>query len=64
VNRHRVAVSETDGGWRVAILDPEGTEVFERACTTEDEARTFASTVEQHVGWLSEERLRRYYRLP
>jgi hypothetical protein len=64
VNRYRVAVSERDAGWRVVILDPSGAEVFERACEGEDEARAFASTVEQHVGWLSEERFRRYYRLP
>jgi hypothetical protein len=64
VNRYRVTVSEGDGGWRVAILDPSGTEVFERASAGEEDARTFASTVEQHVSWLSEERFRRYYRLP
>ena len=29
-----------------------------------EEARAFASTVEQHLGWLSEEKFRRYYRLP
>ena len=64
MNRYRVAISERDGGWRVVILDPNGAEVFDRACAGEDEAKAFASTVEQHVGWLSEERLRRYYRLP
>ncbi|MFN2543293.1 MAG: hypothetical protein ABR600_01810 [Actinomycetota bacterium] len=64
MNRYAVAVSDGSGGWRVAILDPSGAEVFERACSDEAEARAFASTVEQHVGWLSEERLRRYYRLP
>ena len=51
-------------GRRVVIADPEGVEVFERNCSGEDEARLFASTVEQHMGWLSEEKFRRYYRLP
>ena len=57
---------EVDGseGWRVLILDASGRQVFERACPSEVEARTFASTVEQHLGWLSEEKFRRYYRLP
>jgi hypothetical protein len=52
------------GGWRVLIVDAEGVAVSERACTDEVEARTFASTVEQHIHWLSEEKFRRYYRLP
>jgi hypothetical protein len=46
------------------ILDCEGREVFQRACPGEPQARAFASTVEQHRGWLSEDRFRRYYRLP
>jgi hypothetical protein len=59
-----VRIDRDDGGRRVVILDAEGLEVFERRCSDEDEARLFASTVEQHAGWLSEERFRRYYRLP
>ena len=43
--------------------DPQGAAVFERSCGTEEEARTFASTVEQHIAWLSEEKFRRYYRI-
>jgi len=50
-------------GWSVAIVDPEGREAFVRACRDEDEALTFASTVRQHVGWLSEQRFREIYRL-
>jgi hypothetical protein len=61
-NRFRVAV-DGDDGWSVVILDPDGERVFDRACATESEARAFASTVEQHVSWLSEEQFRRYYRL-
>jgi hypothetical protein len=50
-------------GWSVAILDPEGREVALRACRDETEARTFASTVRQHIAWLSEARFREIYRL-
>jgi hypothetical protein len=49
--------------WSVAIFDPEGREVALRACRDETEARTFASTVRQHIGWLSEARFREIYRL-
>ncbi len=35
-----------------------------RACRDETEALTYASTVRQHIYWLSEEKLREYYRLP
>ena len=49
--------------WSVAIFDPEGREVAVRACRDETEARTFASTVRQHIAWLSEARFREIYRL-
>ena len=61
---YRVETAERAAGWTVVILDPAGDEVFERACADEDEARAFSSTVDQHLGWLSEDRFRRYYRLP
>jgi len=51
-------------GWIVTILDPDGREVSERACRDETEAITFASTVRQHAGWLSEGRFREIYRIP
>jgi hypothetical protein len=63
-NRYAVRVDRSNGGWSVRILDPSGAPVAERACTDEAEARTYASTVRQHVYWLSEERFRQYYRLP
>ena len=50
-------------GWSVAIVDPEGRDASVRACRDEAEARTFASTVRQHIGWLSEARFREIYRL-
>jgi hypothetical protein len=49
--------------WSVAILDPEGREIALRACRDETEARTFVSTVRQHIAWLSEARFREIYRL-
>lgn len=55
---------EDAGGWRVVILDGADRAVFERPAASGEEARAFASTVEQHLGWLSEEKFRRYYRLP
>jgi hypothetical protein len=51
------------GGWSAAIFDPEGREVAVRACRDEAEARTFASTVRQHIEWLSEARFREIYQL-
>ena len=49
--------------WSVAILDPDGREVAVRACRDETEAQTFASTVRQHIAWLSEARFREIYLL-
>jgi hypothetical protein len=47
----------------VTILGPDGREVSERACRDQTEANTFASTVRQHAGWLSEGRFREIYRI-
>jgi hypothetical protein len=63
-NRYAVDVRRGDEGWAVAIVDPEGREVSVRACRDETEALTYASTVRQHIYWLSEDKLREYYRLP
>lgn len=49
--------------WSVSILDPERREVAVRACRDETEALTFASTVRQHIAWLSEARFREIYLL-
>ncbi len=48
----------------MAIIDPAGREVSVRDCGDEVEARAYASTVIQHVAWLSEPKFREYYRLP
>lgn len=63
-NRYTVVVEEAGTSWRARILDPSGTTALERACADEPEARLFASTVRQHIYWLSEEQFRNYYRLP
>jgi hypothetical protein len=47
----------------VAIVDPLGREASSRACRDEEEARTYASTVRQHLEWLSEATFREYYRI-
>ncbi len=58
-----VRTVEDESGWRVEIMDPSGEVVSERACRDGPEARTFASTVRQHIYWLSAEKFRDYYRL-
>lgn len=62
-NRYRVRIDEASDGWRVAIQDPAGIVVMERACADGSEARTFASTVRQHIYWLSPSTFREYYRI-
>jgi hypothetical protein len=62
-NDYGVEVRGGEGGWRVAILDPEGQVVSERACHDGAEARTYASAVRQHIYWLSPEKFREYYRI-
>jgi hypothetical protein len=62
-NRYTVRVRRDAQGWTVAIASPDRTEVANRACRDEEEARTYASTVRQHIKWLSESKFREYYRL-
>jgi hypothetical protein len=62
-NGYRVEIRDTVDGWRVEIVDPAGTVVSDRACRDASEARTFASTVRQHIYWLSPEKFREYYRV-
>ena len=63
-NGYTIRLDEAGGAWEVKILQPDGRVAFRRACAEEGEARTFASTIRQHMGWLSEARFRQYYRLP
>ena len=62
-NSYRVRIGDGPDGWRVAIEDPTGVVVMERACADGSEARTFASTVRQHIYWLSPSTFRSYYRI-
>ena len=62
-NGYRVHIAEAADGWRVRIEDPGGLVVMERACADASEARTFASTVRQHIYWLSPGKFREYYRV-
>jgi hypothetical protein len=62
-NNYRVGVHEGEPGWEVRILDPAGSVVWTRFCGEEAEARTLASTVQQHLYWLSAEKFREYYKL-
>lgn len=63
-NRYRIEVARVEDGWVVRTLDPSGRQVGARACRDETEAWTYASTLRQHVYWLSEDRFRDYYQLP
>jgi hypothetical protein len=62
-NGFGVQVREETASWRVRIVDVEGRPLAERVCADAAEARTYASTVRQHIHWLSEERFRDYYGL-
>lgn len=62
-NGYAVEVHSAETGWRVAIVGPGGAVLSERSCADQVEARTFASTVRQHIYWLSPEKFREYYRV-
>ena len=58
-----VQIREADHGCHVELVDEAGAVVSERSCRDGSEARIFASTVRQHLYWLSAERFRQYYRI-
>jgi hypothetical protein len=63
---YRVDVERAEQGWEVRILDVGAGDdriMSVRPCAGETEARTYASTVIQHLGWLSPEKFNEYYRL-
>jgi len=60
---YEVDLLDAPEGWRVAVVDRHGETVFRRACRDGAEARAFASTVRQHLYWLSEGAFRAYYRV-
>jgi hypothetical protein len=45
----------------VRIVSADGVTVSARPCRDEGEARLYASTVRQHIEWLSEPAFERYY---
>lgn len=57
-----VVISDLEDRLEVSILE-DGSPALRRACSSAEEAEVFASTVRQHLAWLSEERFRAYYRL-
>ncbi|MEW6060176.1 MAG: hypothetical protein AB1551_08595 [Actinomycetota bacterium] len=63
-NAYRVDVRRDEDGWTVAIVDGAGRDAAVHSCRSETEAWVYASTVRQHVYWLSEEKFREYYQLP
>lgn len=62
-NPYSVHVQSGDQGWEVRIVDPSSEVAWTRHCADEAEARTFASTVQQHIYWLSAAKFREYYKL-
>jgi hypothetical protein len=62
-NAYDVSIVEGEHGWRVEISSVEGSVVSSRACRDGAEARTYASTVRQHLYWLSADRFADYYGL-
>ena len=60
---YMVEVHDAESGWRVSIVDQGGRVVSERRCRDGAEARTYASTVRQHLYWLSPQKFREYYRI-
>ena len=62
-NGFGVELREGEAGWQVVIVDDAGNAVSQRECRDHSEARVFASTVRQHIYWLSAERFRSYYRI-
>jgi hypothetical protein len=62
-NPYAVDVRRGEQSWTVTIVDPAGRVVSTRACRNETEALTYASTVRQHIYWLSAAKFREYYRL-
>jgi hypothetical protein len=62
-NEYGVSLRDGERGWEVRIVEPGGEVAWSRSCVDEAEARTLASTIRQHIYWLSPEKFREYYRL-
>ena len=62
-NEFGVELKEGERGWEVRIIDPEGAVAWRRSCGNVTEARTLASTIRQHIYWLSPGKFREYYKI-
>jgi len=62
-NQFGVELHEGELGWEVHILDPAGAVAWTRSCGNVTEARTLASTIRQHIYWLSPGKFREYYKI-
>ena len=62
-NPYTVRVASGQQGWEVHIVGPSAKVEWTRHCADEAEARTFASTVQQHIYWLSPAKFAEYYKL-
>jgi hypothetical protein len=60
---YSVGVEHDGQGWAVHIRGEDGPVVHTRPCADEADAMTYASTVRQHLYWLSPETFREYYRI-
>ena len=58
-----VELREEGLGWEVRIVGPGGEVAWTRSCGNVTEARTLASTIRQHIYWLSPGKFREYYRI-
>jgi len=62
-NDYRVELHEGQLGWEVRVIDPDDGVAWTRSCGTVTEARTLASTIRQHIYWLSPGKFREYYKI-
>ena len=62
-NPFRVQVLHVDRDWEVRILEPTGSSIWSRSHADAEQAETLASTIRQHVSWLSPAKFREYYKL-
>ena len=62
-NEFGVELHEGEIGWEVRIIAPGGGVAWTQSCGNVTEARTLASTIRQHIYWLSPGKFREYYRI-
>jgi hypothetical protein len=62
-NEFGVELHESELGWEVRIVAPGGGVGWTQSCGNVTEARTLASTIRQHIYWLSPGKFREYYKI-